>query len=76
MQKKLKISVIVPVYNAEKYIGRCLRSLHKQTVDKKNFEIIIVNDFSQDNSLHEIKKYKTNNLRIINNTKILDYLNL
>tara|TARA_Y100000992_G_C21257259_1_gene489217 strand:- start:971 stop:1621 length:651 start_codon:yes stop_codon:yes gene_type:complete len=69
MQKKLKISVIVPVYNAEKYIGRCLRSLHKQTVDKKNFEIIIVNDFSQDNSLHEIKKYKTNNLRIINNTK-------
>ena len=35
MQDKLKISVIVPVYNSEKYIGRCLRSLHKQNVNKK-----------------------------------------
>ncbi|MDC3053353.1 glycosyltransferase family 2 protein [Candidatus Pelagibacter sp.] len=71
MQDKLKISVIVPVYNSEKYIGRCLRSLHKQNVNKKNFEIIIINDSSKDNSIVEIKKYKTTNIKIINNEKNL-----
>lgn len=43
-----KISVIIPVYNKEKYIGRCIKSIEDQTYD--NVEIIIVNDGSTDNS--------------------------
>lgn len=44
-----KISVIVPIYNTEKYLSRCIESLINQTY--KNLEIILVNDGSTDNSL-------------------------
>lgn len=50
----MKVSVVVPVYNEEKYIGTCLRSLANQT--QKPFEIIVVDDGSDDNSKLEIKK--------------------
>ena len=43
-----KISVIVPVFNVENYIAKCLDSLINQTLD--NIEIIVVNDVSTDNS--------------------------
>ena len=43
-----KISVIVPVYNVEKYVKKCLESISNQTY--KNIEIIIVNDGATDNS--------------------------
>ena len=43
-----KVSVIVPFYNVEKYIDRCLNSLVNQTLE--DIEIIIVNDGSKDNS--------------------------
>lgn len=42
------ISVIVPVYNAEKYLGRCIESILNQTF--KDFELILINDGSEDNS--------------------------
>lgn len=51
----MKISVIVPVYNVYDYLDKCLNSLTKQTV--KNFEVIIVNDGSTDNSQEIIDKY-------------------
>ena len=44
----LKISVIIAAYNADKYIGRCLRSLINQSLEKKYYEIIVVNDGSTD----------------------------
>lgn len=44
------ISVIVPVYNVEKYLERCLDSIINQTL--KNVEIICVNDGSTDNSIN------------------------
>ena len=44
----MKISVIVPVYNVEKYLRKCLDSLVNQTFH--DFEVIIVNDGSLDNS--------------------------
>ena len=50
-----KISVIVPVYNVEKYIERCLNSLVKQTIN--GIEIIVVNDGSPDNSQEIIDKF-------------------
>lgn len=55
-------SIIVPVYNAEKYIENTLRSVINQ--DKSNFEIIVINDGSTDNSLNVIKKIAGNDERI------------
>lgn len=51
-----KISVIVPVYNTEKYLDKCLNSLAKQTL--KDIEILVINDGSPDNSEEIIKKYE------------------
>lgn len=52
-----KISVIVPVYNVEKYIGRCLQSFVSQKPSSSKFEIILVNDGSTDGSLAEAEKF-------------------
>lgn len=52
----IKVSVIVPVYNMEKYLDKCLNSLVNQTL--KNIEIIIINDGSIDNSKNIINSYK------------------
>ena len=71
MQNNLKISVIVPVYNSEKYIARCIRSLINQSIKKTNYEIIIIDDNSHDNSLKEIKKYRSSNIKVIRNKKNL-----
>ena len=51
----MKVSIIVPVYNVEKYLEKCLDSLVNQSF--KNIEIIIVNDGSTDNSEKIINKY-------------------
>lgn len=53
---KMKYSFIVPVYNGEVYIDRCLPSLVNQTYD--NFEIIVINDGSTDKSLSKLKSYQ------------------
>jgi len=53
---KKKLSIIVPVYNVEKYIDKCLESLVNQTID--NYEIIIVVDGSEDNSIEIVRKYE------------------
>jgi glycosyltransferase involved in cell wall biosynthesis len=55
MVSKPLISVIMPVYNAEKFIGRAIDSVLKQTF--KDFELIILNDKSSDSTLEIIKKY-------------------
>ena len=51
----MKVSVIVPVYNVEKYLEKCLESLANQTL--KDIEIIVVNDGSPDNSQEIIDRY-------------------
>mgnify|MGYP005781662729 CR=1 FL=1 len=48
MENKIKVSVIVPVYNVEQYLEKCLDSLVRQTLNE--IEIIVVDDGSQDNS--------------------------
>ena len=60
---EIKLSIIVPVYNGEKYLKRCLDSILNQTL--KNIEIIIVNDGSTDNSINIIKTYKDDRIKLI-----------
>lgn len=57
-----KISVIIPIYNSENTIKRCLNSIIAQTLT--DIEIICVNDGSKDNSLEILKKYATRDKRI------------
>lgn len=52
-----KISVIVAVYNQEKYIGRCLRSLIRQNIRKENLEIIVVDDGSIDKTAYALELF-------------------
>ena len=61
-----KISIIIPVYNSEKYLSECLDSIVNQTL--KEIEIICVNDGSTDNSLSILKEYTSKDKRI----KIID----
>ena len=57
-----KISVILPVFNEEMLIERCIDSILKQTY--KNLELIIVNDGSTDGTLEKIKNYNDNRIKI------------
>ena len=50
-----KVSLIVPVYNSEKYLRKCLDSLVNQTL--KDIEIILINDGSKDTSEEIIKEF-------------------
>ena len=54
--KKNKLSIIVPVYNAEEYLDECLTSILTQKF--RDFELVIVNDGSTDGSLNIIKKFQ------------------
>lgn len=56
------VSVIVPVYNAEKYIDKTIQSVLAQTYT--NYEIVLVNDCSKDQSLQKIEEYAQNNASI------------
>jgi len=58
-----KVSVIVPIYNVEEFLPRCLDSLLNQTL--KEIEIICVNDGSKDNSLNILNEYAQKDARII-----------
>jgi len=62
-----KVSVIVPVYNVEPYLRRCLDSLVNQTL--KDIEIICINDCSPDNSLVILEEYAKKDNRV----KIIDF---
>ena len=57
-----KVSVIIPVYNTEEYIGETLNSIINQTL--KDIEIIVINDGSTDNSLRIINEYAQRDSRI------------
>ena len=61
MKEKIKISIIIPVYNTEEYIRECLDSVTNQTF--KNFECICINDGSADNSLKILEEYAKSDSR-------------
>ncbi|MDU1910875.1 glycosyltransferase family 2 protein [Fusobacterium sp.] len=62
---EIKISVIIPVYNTEKYLEKCLNSVLKQTL--KEIEIIIINDGSQDQSEKILERYNVDQRIIVIN---------
>ena len=62
-QNKL-ISVVIPTFNSEKYISKCISTVLNQTY--KNFEIIIVDNSSSDDTLNIINSFNSNKIRIFN----------
>ena len=63
------VSVIVPIFNAEKYLDKCIHSIINQTY--KNIEIILINDGSTDSSLNKCNKWANEDSRI----KVIDKIN-
>src|SRR5690554_4398076 len=59
------ITVVVPAYNAEKYIAKNLESLSRQSFGQ--FEVIVIDDFSVDSTVNEVKSYakKIDRLRVV-----------
>lgn len=62
--ENIKFSLIIPTYNVEKYIEKCIRSIIEQNYD--NYEIIIVNDGSTDKSIDVINKINNKKIQIFN----------
>ena len=58
----IKVSVIVPCYNVEKYVRECIQSICNQTLEE--IEIICINDGSKDNTLSIINEFKKKDKRI------------
>lgn len=63
MEDDVAISVIIPIYNNDRYLRQCLNSVMQQTL--KNIEIICIDDGSNDNSLSILEKYQKKDFRII-----------
>lgn len=63
-----KVSIVLPVYNAEPYLSQCIESMLNQTFD--DFELLIINDGSTDNSLEVMNAYAAidSRIKLINNT--------
>lgn len=66
--KNIKLSIIVPIYNVEKYICECVSSFYRQNLDEKEFEVILVNDGTKDKSLEVLTPIieQHNNIIVIN----------
>ena len=54
----VKLSFIIPIYNAERYLAECLDSIYATSVDKSVFEVICVNDCSPDCSREVVMEYQ------------------
>ena len=63
MKSNILVSIVVPVYNNEKELEECIKSLVKQTY--KNIEIILINDGSKDSSYQLMKEYQKKYSNII-----------
>ena len=50
------LSIIVPIYNVEKYVEKCIRSCEAQDISKEDYEVVVINDGSPDNSLKIVER--------------------
>ena len=73
---KIKISVIVCTYNRSKKIENCLKALLRQSLDKDEYEIIVVNDGSTDNTEKILKKYSVKTITNITNKGLAESRNI
>jgi len=64
---KKVFSIIIPAFNVEKYIEKCINSILKQTL--KDFEIIIIDDNSSDNTVNIVEQYNDKRINLIKNKK-------
>ncbi len=64
------ISIIIPAFNQEKYIGRCLRSALNQTRPLDEYEVIVINDASTDRTPYALELFE-NEILLVNNTERL-----
>ena len=55
--KNPKISVVIPVFNKEKFLGRCMRSIFSQSISADDYEVIVVDDGSTDRSVTVLQRY-------------------
>lgn len=62
--EEIKFSIIIPVYNIENYISKCINSILKQNYS--NYEIIVVNDGSTDGSVDVVNKIKSDKIKLVN----------
>lgn len=64
---KPSLSIVIPVYNAEKYIDQCFETILRQGLDNDDFEVIVVNDGSTDSSVERCERWSSRipNLQII-----------
>lgn len=62
-----KLSIVIPVYNTEKWVARCLNSCVQQDIPSSDYEIIVVNDGTPDNAMTVINSYASqyDNIRIV-----------
>ena len=60
-----QLSIIIPVYNVEKYVYECIDSVFRQGLDENTFEVIIVNDGTKDNSMSVIQELISSHSNII-----------
>lgn len=62
--RQLKLSIIIPMYNAEKYIANCIDSILKSDLSKDIYEILVINDGSKDRGPEIVQEYVSNNSNI------------
>ena len=61
----MKLSIIIPVYNVEQYIRSCIESIYRQDLKEEDFEVILVNDGTQDDSFEKINDIISNHTNIV-----------
>lgn len=63
----MKLSFIIPLYNAEAYVGKCLDSILDSDIDSREYEIIVIDDCSKDNGLAVAREYeqKYDNIKVL-----------
>lgn len=61
----MRLSIVVPVYNVDAYLRRCLRSLLDQDLDPSDYEVLVINDGSEDGSLEIATSFALNNRNVM-----------
>ena len=65
LENHILLSIIIPVYNTEKYLSECIQSCLNQNISSENYELILVDDGSTDNSIQIIKSFQKNYSNIV-----------